>query len=234
MRPVQPRAARCAARGRGRRGGDTREQLYRLRRRCEGGLVLGRAGQNAEASSRTGSSRRASASKGEEMPLRNAQAQARGPPVVARPGRSSERFRPQRARSSTPTGSRLYAHRGGPRSRLLRIGDRSSRNEEEKDISLPELSTALQAAAGRGHRELRAASARGGSRACSATERPEIPSSYHTAYMRRLSPLEATYTKERATEICLQTLARSGSTCRRSRTSSSTSTTGPEVRRVPV
>src|SRR5581483_4222316 len=36
--------------------------------------------------------------------------------------------------------------------------------------------------------------------------REEIPSSYHTAWMRRLSPLEATYTKERATEICLRTL----------------------------
>jgi hypothetical protein len=37
-------------------------------------------------------------------------------------------------------------------------------------------------------------------------EREDVPSSYHTAYMRRLSPLESTYTKERATEICLQTL----------------------------
>src|SRR5204862_19157 len=37
-------------------------------------------------------------------------------------------------------------------------------------------------------------------------EREAIPTSYHTAWMRRLSTLEATYTKERATEICLQTL----------------------------
>ena len=37
-------------------------------------------------------------------------------------------------------------------------------------------------------------------------EREDVPSSYHTAYMRRLSPLESTYTKDRATEICLQTL----------------------------
>src|SRR5207244_13146370 len=29
---------------------------------------------------------------------------------------------------------------------------------------------------------------------------------FHTSYMRRLSPLESTYTKERATEVCLQTL----------------------------
>ncbi|HEX2496348.1 MAG TPA: hypothetical protein VHK46_05890, partial [Gaiellaceae bacterium] len=34
--------------------------------------------------------------------------------------------------------------------------------------------------------------------------------SYHVAWMRRLSPLEATYTKERATEVCLQTLRHLG------------------------
>ena len=34
-----------------------------------------------------------------------------------------------------------------------------------------------------------------------------MPSSFHTAYVRRLSPLESTYTKERAVEICLDTLA---------------------------
>src|SRR5581483_3023746 len=40
--------------------------------------------------------------------------------------------------------------------------------------------------------------------------RPDVPTSFHTAYMRRLSPLEATYTKERATEVCLQTLEAHG------------------------
>ncbi len=30
-----------------------------------------------------------------------------------------------------------------------------------------------------------------------------MPSQAHTAYMRRLSPLESTYTKERAVEVCL-------------------------------
>ena len=37
-------------------------------------------------------------------------------------------------------------------------------------------------------------------------ERDPIPTSAHTAYMRRLSTLEATYTKDRATEVCLETL----------------------------
>ena len=37
-------------------------------------------------------------------------------------------------------------------------------------------------------------------------ERTPLPSSAHAAYMRRLSPLDGIYTKERATEICLDTL----------------------------
>ena len=40
--------------------------------------------------------------------------------------------------------------------------------------------------------------------------REEVPSSFHTSYMRRLSPLETTYTKERATEVCLDTLSELG------------------------
>ena len=36
--------------------------------------------------------------------------------------------------------------------------------------------------------------------------RPAVPTSSHMSYMRRLSPLESTYTKERATEVCLATL----------------------------
>jgi hypothetical protein len=41
-------------------------------------------------------------------------------------------------------------------------------------------------------------------------ERDEVPSSFQSAYMRRLSPLESTYTKERSVEICMDTLAKLG------------------------
>ena len=37
-----------------------------------------------------------------------------------------------------------------------------------------------------------------------------MPSSFHTAWMRRLSTLEATYTRDRATEVCLRTLEELG------------------------
>jgi len=41
-------------------------------------------------------------------------------------------------------------------------------------------------------------------------ERDDVPTSFHMAYVLRLSPLESTYTKERAVEICLDTLAQLG------------------------
>src|SRR6266540_906669 len=42
------------------------------------------------------------------------------------------------------------------------------------------------------------------------TDRGEQPASAHMAYIRRLSPLDSTYTKERATEVCLATLSALG------------------------
>jgi len=41
-------------------------------------------------------------------------------------------------------------------------------------------------------------------------DREPQPSSAHMGYVRRLSPLDATYTKDRATEVCLQTLSALG------------------------
>jgi len=42
------------------------------------------------------------------------------------------------------------------------------------------------------------------------SDRESIPSSAHMSYVRRLSPLASTYTKERATEVCLDTLKQLG------------------------
>jgi len=83
------------------------------------------------------------------------------------------------------------------------------RNEEEKGISLRELSRALQQASVESTRAFEEMRARWFSKLLG-DERDEIPSSHHTSYVRRLSPLESTYTKERATEICLKTLGELG------------------------
>src|SRR3989454_427181 len=42
------------------------------------------------------------------------------------------------------------------------------------------------------------------------SEREQVPSSYHVAYLRRLSPLASTYTKDRAVEVCLDTIKQLG------------------------
>jgi hypothetical protein len=85
------------------------------------------------------------------------------------------------------------------------IVDPIERSEEEKAISLHELSKALKQASDAGTESFDGLRERWFSRLLG-DDRPDVPSSYHTAYMRRLSPLESTYTKDRATEICLRTL----------------------------
>ena len=41
-------------------------------------------------------------------------------------------------------------------------------------------------------------------------DRDDVPTSAHVAWIRRLSPLESTYTKERSVEVCMDTLTRLG------------------------
>ncbi len=161
--------------------GEQRELLYRLRKTCEGGLVSAAlVDKEDELENRLLAER--VAFRGEEMPLRNAQAMLAVLPAYADreelgelQADASARFNPDRL-ELIAAGEELSAE-------LSRIADPVERNEEEKGISLRELSAALKAA---------------------------IPSSFHTAYLRRLSPLESTYTKERATEVSLTTLSELG------------------------
>jgi hypothetical protein len=96
------------------------------------------------------------------------------------------------------TGEELAADYSG-------IADAVERNEEEKGISLRELSRALKQASDDSAASYEALRGRWFTELLG-EERDDVPSSYHTAWMRRLSPLESTYTKDRATEICLKTL----------------------------
>jgi hypothetical protein len=88
---------------------------------------------------------------------------------------------------------------------LSGIADPVDRNDEEKGISLQDLSRILKAASDEATESFSALRERWFARLLG-DERESIPSSYHTAYMRRLSPLESTYEKERATAVCLETL----------------------------
>ena len=183
--------------------GDERELLYRLRKTCESGLASAQLAEREDELENRFLAERVTF-KGEEMPLRNAQAKLAVLPEYRdreELGRiqadASAQFNPDRLELLTAS-EELAADLSG-------IDDAIERNEEEKAISLRELSAALQRASDEATesyerlRDIWFARLLG-------DEREQLPASYHTAYMRRLSPLESTYTKERATEICLRTL----------------------------
>jgi hypothetical protein len=187
--------------------GEQRELLYRLRKTCEGGLVSASlVDKEDELENRLLAER--VTFRGEEMPLRNAQAKLA---VLAAyndreelgelQADASARFNPDRL-ELIAVGEELSAELSG-------IADPVERNEEEKGISLRELSAALKAASDDATLSFTALRQRWFEKLLG-REREDVPSSFHTAYMRRLSPLESTYTKERATEVSLTTLSELG------------------------
>jgi len=183
--------------------GDGRELLYRLRKTCESGLISEQLAEREDELENRQLAERVTF-KGEEMPLRNAQAQLAVLPSYADreelgaiQAAASARFNDERLellRSSED----LAAEYSG-------IADAVARNEEEKGISLHELSAALKRTSDDATAVYEPLRERW-FQVLLGDERADVPSSYHTSWMRRLSPLEATYTKDRATEICLRTL----------------------------
>jgi hypothetical protein len=187
--------------------GDERELLYRLRKTCESGLVSAELTEREDELENRLLAERVTF-RGEEMPLRNAQARLAVLPAYRDReelgdihSTASARFNPDRL-ALTQAGEVLQADYSG-------IADPVERNEEEKGISLRELSQALQQAAVRSAEQYAALRDRWFERLLGG-EREAVPRSYHTAYLRRLSPLESTYPKERATTVCLETLSALG------------------------
>src|SRR3954447_20675042 len=184
-------------------GGDERELLYRLRKTCESGLISSQLAEREDELENRLLAERVTF-RGEEMPLRNAQAKLAVLPAYADreelgaiQAEASAKFNEDRLELLRST-EELAADYSG-------IADAVERNEEEKGISLRELSRALKAASDDSTRSYAALRERWFAKLLG-DEREDVPASYHTAYMRRLSPLEATYTKERATSTCLETL----------------------------
>jgi hypothetical protein len=187
--------------------GDDRELLYRLRKTCESGLVSAQLAEREDELENRFLAERVSFA-GEEMPLRNAQAKLAVLPAYRDreelgkiQAEASARFNPDRAELMR-AGEELAAEYSG-------IDDAIERNEEEKDISLRELSRALHQAS-EDATETYATLRETWFARLLGDDRDDVPSSFHTAYMRRLSPLESTYTKDKATEICLRTLVALG------------------------
>ena len=183
--------------------GDEAELLYRLRKTCEGGLIAAELAEREDELENRVLAERLTF-KGEEMPLRSAQARLAVLPSYA------DREELGKIQSAAVAGFNddtlgLIRSAEERSAEYSRIADPVERNEEEKAISLRELAVVLQAASDESTASFAALRERWFEKLLG-PEREEVPSSFHTAYMRRLSPLESTYTKERATEVCLETL----------------------------
>jgi hypothetical protein len=184
-----------------------RELLYRLRKTCEAGILAAElAARDDELENRILAARVTWG--GEEMPLRTAQAKLAVLPEYRDRDELGALYNAENAIFNDERLELLtaYEEREGE---LSGISDAIERNSEEKGISLHELETALDA----GSRATTAAYERQRARwfeKLLGPERDEQPTSSHTSYLRRLSPLEATYTKERSVQVCVETLARLG------------------------
>ncbi len=183
--------------------GDERERLYRLRKTCEGGLA---AEELAEAEDEFENKVLAARVtwNGEEMPLRNAQAKL----AVLDDYREREELGALQADASAafnPQRLELLGKQEALEADLSGTADNIERNEEEKQISLRELERALAEVNAATDDAWSALRDRWFDRLLG-PERADVPLSFHAAYMRRLSTLEKTYTKERAVEVCMETL----------------------------
>jgi hypothetical protein len=187
--------------------GVERERVYRLRKTCESGLV------DIELSEREDALENAILAtrviyRSEELPLRSAQAKLA---VLSGYADREELGELQGDASAAFNDERMELLRAREEldAELSGQPDAVARNDEEKGISLRNLSRVLSEAS-RDADEVYGRLSTGWFDKLLGGERPEIPTSYHVSWLRRLSPLEATYTKERATEVCLQTLRELG------------------------
>jgi hypothetical protein len=187
--------------------GDERERIYRLRKTCEAGVVAAEMAEREDALENAILAARVEF-KDEELPIRSAQAKLA---VLAGYHDREELGRVTGDRSAEFNPERLDVLRAGEELEAEISGepDMIARSEEEKGVSLRELSAALSQATERSTDAYLLLRDRWFERLLGA-ERAETPSSYHVAYLRRLSPLESTYTKDRAVEVCMDTIKRLG------------------------
>ena len=184
-----------------------RERLYRLRRACETGLV------DVELSSREDELENALLAArltfdGDEMPLRTAEAQLAVLPDYAMREELGELARTLDASFNEHRRDLLVA-RDELEGSLTGERDAVARNEADKRISLHELESVLRRAADAAAEEYLRLCERWFERLLG-PDRAEQPSSAHVRWLRRLSPLEWTYPRERSVEVCMETVGALG------------------------
>jgi len=186
---------------------DQREWLYRLRKTCESGLLAAELAEKDDELENEILAARIDF-KGEELPLRSALANLAIISDYAERNKLGELYRQKSADFNEQRLDLLRAYEE-LEADLTEEPDAVARSEEEKQISLRELESVLAAASDAIEGTFIAMRERWFERLLG-PDREEQPSSAHMGYVRRLSPLDSTYTKERATAVCLATLTALG------------------------
>jgi hypothetical protein len=186
--------------------GDEHERLYRLREACLGGIVVAELAERMDRFENEFLAARVEF-RDESLPLRSAQAMLA---VLDDYGARTElgdlaadasaRFNDDRY-ALISAGEALDAELSGET-------DPITRSAARKRIDMHELASALGQAAREQDESFWPLRERWIDRILG--EHEAEPASYHVAYLRRLSPLAETYTKERAVPVCLETLSRVG------------------------
>jgi hypothetical protein len=187
--------------------GDQREWLYRLRKTCEGGLLAAELAERDDELENDILAARLDF-KGEELPLRSALARLA---IISDYEERDQLGELYSQRSADFNEQRLELLRAYEEleADLTEEPDPVARSEEEKQVSLRDLESVLAAASDAIEGSFIAMRESWFERLLG-PDREEQPSSAHMGYVRRLSPLDSTYTKERATDVCLATLSALG------------------------
>jgi hypothetical protein len=187
--------------------GDAREEIARLRLTCQEGVVDRELAEREDALENALLAARVPW-QGEDLPLRSAQARlaveqqyADRSALGAVAVEVSATFNDERRELLTAR-ARLEAEVTG-------IADPIARTEAEKGVALRPILDAVDQARVEGTGAFTPQRERWLDRLLG-PEREDRPTSAHMAWIRRLSPLEATYTKERSVPVCLATLTALG------------------------
>jgi hypothetical protein len=180
-----------------------RERLYRLRRTCESGIV------DAELAAREDELENALLAArltfdGEELPLNAAEAKLAVLPDYAQREELGELVQALSA-SFNERRRELLVARDDLEGALSGERDAVARNEAEKQISLRELEGVLRGTANAVADEYDSLRERWFERLLG-PKRAEPPTSVHVGWLRRLSPFESTYPKERSVDVCVATV----------------------------
>ena len=187
--------------------GHERESIARLRLECQEGLVTRELAEREDELENALLAARVPWD-GDELPLRTAQARlatetdyrrrdALGAGVLETSAALNDERR-------SLLGARHELERG-----VTGIDDPIARNEAEKGVPLRPIADAVDTARVESTGAFDPARRRWLDRLLG-PERDDVPASAHMAWIRRLSPLEATYTKERSVPVCLATLRAMG------------------------